>query len=76
MTDELSHYQLQEVRRKVADLETELHDLKEQRAKDEKRRLKAGVAALGSIVLFLGGVIWALLPASVQHAWDLVRGPR
>lgn len=63
---------IEQMKARVNEVNRELFELKEERAESERRRLKAGIAALGSAVLALGGIIWWLLPANVQHAWDLL----
>jgi ferric-dicitrate binding protein FerR (iron transport regulator) len=64
------------LQQETEDLRKDLDALRAERVADEKRRLKAGVAALGSAVLALLGAVWWLLPPSAQHAWELLRGGR
>jgi len=70
----LLQYKVKRLEEHVVTLHEEIQVIRTERREDEERRLKAGVAALGSAVLFLGGVVWWMLPASAQDAWTVIRG--
>ncbi|MDG4650130.1 hypothetical protein P6F26_16905 [Roseibacterium sp. SDUM158017] len=72
----LIEYKVARLEEDLARVTLDLASLRQERALEERRRLKWGIGALGAIVLSLAGAIWAMLPTNVQHVWDLVRGPR
>tara|TARA_Y100000310_G_scaffold324866_2_gene387338 strand:- start:4818 stop:5054 length:237 start_codon:yes stop_codon:yes gene_type:complete len=65
-TDELLTWRLVAMEKKLVDQHEEIEELKKTIVKmeidainREKARLRAGLGALGSLVLFMAGVIWA-----------------
>jgi len=66
MNAALDNYRLGQLESRVAELaekndklEKEIQLVKDTEEKRERARLKWGVGALGSVVMALGGVIWA-----------------
>lgn len=51
-------YRLEQAEKKIAALETELKRLEDETDELERKRLKWGITALGTIVMTLGGIIW------------------
>lgn len=58
----------------TAKLKSELDQIKRARDEDEKRRLRWGISALGTVAMALGAAVWALLPNDAQSAWQIFRG--
>lgn len=69
----LLQYKVQHLEGQVSALTDKVAEMEKHQEDEERRRLKAGIAALGAAVLALGGVIWAMLPQNAQDAWELIR---
>jgi len=69
-------YKVELLEKQVEDLKHDLEKIRQERIDDERKRLRSGVGALGTVILALGGAIWWLLPPSLQHLWDMIRGQR
>ena len=59
MSDPIIEYRLEQAEKALAALEAELKAFKAAEEELERKRLTWGITALGSVVLTLGGVIWA-----------------
>jgi hypothetical protein len=72
--DNLWKYKVEQLQSQVSDLRSDMEQMKREREVAERKRLMWGIGALGTAVLTLAGVIWAMLPHSAQEAWDVLRG--
>lgn len=71
--NQLSEYRLAQIEAKAKLLETEISQMKTEMAELEKRRLRAGLAALGTLVMLLGGIVVWVWQHSVAEAWEALR---
>ena len=67
-------HQIGELQEETQALKDRITAMEQAETAEQKRRLKWGISALGTIVMALGGAVWALLPADAQSAWQLVTG--
>jgi uncharacterized membrane protein len=72
--DPLLIYKVEQLQSKVDSLRSDIEEMQREREAAERKRLMWGIGALGTAVLTLAGVIWAMLPHSAQEAWDVLRG--
>lgn len=59
MTDEILLYRLSKAEEKIAALDKELKEFREEEQALEKKRLLWGISVLGSVIMTLGAVIWS-----------------
>lgn len=70
----LMQQRILDLEKHVENLDSKITKIETETDAAEKRRLKWGISALGSAIIALLGLVWALLPSDAQSAWEFFRG--